>query len=248
MTAEAEANAGLKATIRQLIGLQEIDAQIVALEARRDQIPLQIEAQVRAVQKAERALEGVQKKALDLRKTIDQRNLDVKSYDEKIHNSKVKLNDITTNDAYKAMLSQIAGFETDRGRVEEDILELSYKLDEMQPVIDSAKKDVDAAKREHDVRQKELQTEAGTQDEKIDALKAKRGEFTTGLVPDAADLYERVSRIRKGNAIAPVRDSHCQGCMMNLTLQEVSKLTACKELVACRTCSRMLYLPEALDR
>ena len=34
---------------------------------------------------------------------------------------------------------------------------------------------------------------------------------------------------------------------MNLTLQEMSILIACKEVLFCRTCSRILYLEEIVD-
>jgi predicted nucleic acid-binding Zn-ribbon protein len=237
----------MKKTLKQLTLLQEIDAKVHALKIRRDEIPRQIEEQVRAVARARDRLNDVENRARELKKSLDGKNLELKDCEQKIYQKEVQLNTITTNDAYKAMLREIAGLKADKSRVEDGILEISYSQDDVAGEIESCKKEVAAAEKEHELRQAELGEQAGKLDVEIEALIGQREARAREIDPETLSQYERVLTRRHGQALAPVRDQHCQGCQMKLTLQEMTVVMACKELLTCRTCSRLLYLEQVVD-
>ena len=59
--------------------------------------------------------------------------------------------------------------------------------------------------------------------------------------------YNRLSNIQGGKAIVPVIGNVCGGCSMNITTQTLNELMSSKDLVFCRSCSRILYLDENSD-
>jgi len=237
----------MKKTLKKLTLLQEIDTKIHALVSRRDEIPRQIEEQVQTLGRAQRRQHDLEEHALEQRKAVDARTLELRRCEEKVYQKDVQLNTISTNDAYKAMLREIEGLKADRSRIEDTILELSYAQDEMAERIAGARKDVDAARKEHDLRQAELGQQSGLIEQEIDTLRAQRGTHLEGVDRDTLAAYDRILGHRGGRALAVVRDRHCQGCQMQLTLQEVNLLMGAKELLTCRTCSRILYMDEVLD-
>lgn len=237
----------MKKTLKRLSLLQEIDAKVHALRARRDEIPRQIEEQVRAVARAKDRLADLESRSRELKKSVDGKNLQLKDYEQKIYQKEVQLNTISTNEAYKTMLREIEGLKADKSRVEDAILEISYAQDDVQSEIVACRKDVAAAEQEHRLRQTELDEQAGHLDEEIGKLMQQREARAREIDSDALTIYDRVLAHRNGHALVPVRDQHCQGCQMNLTLQEMTVVMACKELLTCRTCSRILYLEDVID-
>jgi len=237
----------MKKTLKQLTLLQEIDAKVHALKVRRDEIPRQIEEQVRAVARARDRLSDVENRSRELKKSLDGKNLELKGYEQKIYQKEVQLNTITTNEAYKAMLREIEGLKADKSRVEAATLEISYAQDDVADEIEAGKKEVAAAVKEHELRQTELGEQAGRLEVEIKGLIEQREARAREIDPEALSQYERVLTRRNGRALVAVRDQHCQGCQMKLTLQEMTVVMACRELLTCRTCSRLLYLEDVVD-
>ena len=71
-----------------------IDAKVHALRTRRDEIPRQIEEQVRAVARAKERLADVENRSRELRKSVDGKNLKLKDCEQKIYQKEVQLNTI----------------------------------------------------------------------------------------------------------------------------------------------------------
>ena len=237
----------MKKTLKMLTLLQEIDGRVHAMKIRQAEIPNQIEEQVRAVERAVAREKELEDLTREVQKSVKAKNLELKGCEEKIYQKEVQLNEISTNDAYKAMLKEIAGLKADKSLVEDEILELSYKEDEIKIQIGEAQKELAAARNEHDLRKAELDEQAKALERQIEELRASRNRSVVGVDRDVLAQYDRILQHRGGQGLAAVRDKHCQGCQMNLTLQEMSILIACKEVLFCRTCSRILYLEEIVD-
>jgi len=50
-----------------------------------------------------------------------------------------------------------------------------------------------------------------------------------------------------GEGLAPIEGNVCQGCFSSITPNDRSRLISALELVVCRSCSRIIYLPEVLQ-
>ena len=71
--------------------------------------------------------------------------------------------------------------------------------------------------------------------------------FPTELVeqiePGVLNHYQRSVSKRGETAVVPVIDGACQGCFMKVTPETVNALKRGVDLIFCKTCSRILYLP-----
>ena len=66
--------------------------------------------------------------------------------------------------------------------------------------------------------------------------------------PDIREQYQRVIRQRGAEAMAVVESGACMGCNMSVTSQMLNDLINCDTLVFCRSCGRILYMAEEMEK
>jgi predicted nucleic acid-binding Zn-ribbon protein len=67
------------------------------------------------------------------------------------------------------------------------------------------------------------------------------------LLPvDVRENYQRVVRAKGEDALAPIQGEICGGCNQRVLLNMLADLRMSK-LVFCKTCGRLLYLPQEID-
>ena len=88
----------------------------------------------------------------------------------------------------------------------------------------------------------------------VERLAVERREKIREVSTDALQTYERVRRKHK-DALALVEgtidraagrignDLHCSACYMTITANDAVKVLGRKELVTCKSCVRILYVP-----
>ena len=59
-------------------------------------------------------------------------------------------------------------------------------------------------------------------------------------------IYDRAFQAH-GEGLAPIENNVCQGCFSSVTPNDRSRLISGRELVVCRSCQRIVYLPEVLQ-
>ncbi len=145
------------------------------------------------------------------------------------------------------MLTEIGGIKADDSLVEEEIIKL---MDE----IEIARKEIT---REKDLFKKEEQDVQGEKDrirereKEVDSrlleLSAQREKIVPGIEVKILTRYEKVLKNREGLAIVPVEGGACKGCHMNLPPQVVSEAKLKEDIIACGSCSRILYVDDDVE-
>jgi predicted nucleic acid-binding Zn-ribbon protein len=59
-------------------------------------------------------------------------------------------------------------------------------------------------------------------------------------------IYNHVRSRGKLNAVVPIENGNCSACRISLAPQVIVEATKAKALVACESCQRIIYRPEAL--
>jgi predicted nucleic acid-binding Zn-ribbon protein len=75
---------------------------------------------------------------------------------------------------------------------------------------------------------------------KIDALQVTRDKIAAGIRPDYLKRYGAI-RMRRGLAVATVRNGTCLGCNMNVPPQLFNTLQRGNTLETCPYCHRIVY-------
>ena len=66
--------------------------------------------------------------------------------------------------------------------------------------------------------------------------------MVSGYPPQAMAVYDTISKIRGGHAVALVKRDSCQGCRIALARTELQAIRATQNIVQCGSCSRILVI------
>ena len=77
----------------------------------------------------------------------------------------------------------------------------------------------------------------------IARLEAELRQSEATLPKEIHDLYARIVRKKGEDALAIIENQYCGGCNQQIPLNYCNMVTL-GQPVACKTCGRLLYLPE----
>lgn len=228
------------ATLREL---HRIHRQLADLHERLEQGPKQIRIRTAGVAQAEEQLAKLNADVKAARVAIDQKQLQLKASEGKVIDLKVKLNQANSNREYQALREQIAADEMAGSVLADEILEAMEKVDGMKALVPEAEKHVAKAKEELAKTQQHVREQDELLRGDIKRLEAALQEAESGLPDDFREVYQRVVKAKGQDAMAPVEGSSCGGCYQQLTANTVNEINMGR-VVLCRSCGRVLYLPE----
>jgi predicted nucleic acid-binding Zn-ribbon protein len=232
-----------KVDISLLRTLHRIQRQLSDLRERLDRGPRQVRAADANVKRLEEALAETKAQAKAHRVAIDQKQLQLKAGEEKIKDLRRKLNAAASNREYQALLEQIAADEMANSVLTDEILEALEESDVFNKNIADAEAAMLAAKKKAD----EVRGEVAKQEPLLKAdlarLEAELRQSESGLPADVRELYMRVVRQKGDDALAVVENQCCGGCNQQVPINLCSQIMLGRP-VACKTCGRLLYMPE----
>lgn len=234
--------------IAPLIRLQELDrtldaarANVARMAPQRAALEAEKAARTAALDSSKKALT----EALSQKKNLE---LDIDAKDQAVRKHSGELNNVKSNDAYKALLHEIEAAKTQKIVLEDQVLVLMEKIENFQK--DAKASDATASQDQAALDQKiaAVDAEKARLDAAILAQMAERDAFAATCPPDARERYEAIQRGRVGFvAVVPVKDMTCGGCRTRLTADTVNQAMKGKDLVACDSCSRILFIPPKVE-
>jgi hypothetical protein len=223
--------------------LHRIHRQLSDLKERLDRGPKQIFANQTNVQHREELLNQAKVEAKSLRIAADQKQLQLKSSEDKVKDLRRKLNAASNNREYQALLEQIAADEMANSVLADEILEALEKIDAFQANIAEADAAATAARQKAEQIDDEVAQLKPSLTADIDRLEAELRESEATLPEEVRQVYRRIVRGRGEDALAVVEDQYCGGCNQQIQLNMLNQIML-GQPVFCKTCGRLLYLPE----
>ncbi len=234
----------MTATSREVIdrlrALQDLDARLARLDREIHDGPKAVETYLRAVAAVDARLAQVEERNKLLRAQAKIRENEVKVAEGKVEKLNQQASEVKTNREFTAIRSEIANAKLEVGRVEDEILKIMEAAEQLDKLATTA--------REERAREsKKYEAEKSKVDAAIDGLRAHRAELAkerptlTKDVPAATlAIYERVLQAR-GNAVVPLEQDFCSGCLERLTRNDCLAILNSARMVQCKSCSRILY-------
>ena len=234
-----------KENIQQLIFLQNQDTVLDNLKKEMDQVPVDIGV-IRGALDLEKAhLNETKNKIITLEKKKKEKELEVGQKEESAKSRGQQLNQVKTNEAFKALQGEIDAAKAEANQIETEILEIMEQLDSCKKEekdLLAAFKGVEAkANAEiavHEAKLKELQG-------KFEAAKVVCEQAAAPVPPEAMKVYNHIRSRGKINAVVPMDGGLCSACRINLTPQVIIEVTKGKNMILCESCQRILYKPDA---
>lgn len=226
--------------------LHRIHTQLSDLQGRISAGPRQIAAHTAQVETVEAGKTGVLEEIKKAKMAADQKQLQLKSAESKINDLGAKLNACKTNREYQLLTEQIAADKMATKVLEDEILEGLERIDTVKKTLPSAEAAVAAARQTLAEIKARVATEATQLDSEVRRLGVELAVTERELPDDVRNLYDRAVKQKGAEGMAPLEGESCGGCFRQITGNMYSELLTGK-VVMCRSCGRLLYLPERVS-
>ena len=228
-------------TLRLLIELQEIEKKVRALAKQKARAPIQIAMMQEEESKAEGRLaekEEMHKSAQRLRKELEREVEDLEGRKSK---SKLRLLEVKSNKEYQATLKEIDDIEDLIRRREDQIIEQMEVAESLANEIREHERLRSEAHKRLEQEGAQLEKEAAKADTLIASLEQEKERIKPQIPAEMWQKYQLLSANRGGVALAPVNQSTCQVCHMNLPPQLFIDLQRNEKMMHCPNCQRIIY-------
>jgi predicted nucleic acid-binding Zn-ribbon protein len=206
--------------------------------------PRQVAAHEARVAAAEAARTAAQDEAKKAKMAADQKQLQLKTSETKLGDLEGKLNACKTNREYQLLGEQIAADKMAMKVLEDEILEALERVDTVRGSIPAAEAVVKEAGRVLADAKARVAAEGRNLTGEADRLRGELETHERELPADVRAVYDRIVRQKAEDGLAPVEGESCGGCFRQITGNMQSELLMGR-MVTCRTCGRLLYVPES---
>ncbi len=227
--------------LRILVQLQEIDFRIAEIVVKQKNLPSIIASMRSKLDKAQQELSEASE-SFDSA-TRDRKSLEssLKDAESKVTKLKEKIPEIKTNKEYHALLKEIDTAGQEKSDIEEKILILFERLDELK-VKRSEKEHV--VKEEEKVFNKEkeiIEKDFDQLAELLKELESQKAEIVSHMEAKLFSEYNRLLADKKGLAVVTVKNEHCLGCHIRIPPQIFAEMKKNDKVSYCPNCKRILY-------
>jgi predicted nucleic acid-binding Zn-ribbon protein len=234
--------------IPQLLELERLDQIIASSRAELDSLPKQLreaDAKLNGARAAVAAAKEAHMQALGQRKKLE---LDVEQWKSRAKKYREQTSSVKTNEAYKALLHEVATAEAEVAKGEDQVLDQMMVLEEVDRRVKRTEAELREAEQVIAAEKKQMQVQFGGKSKKLEAATAERGELAKKVPEDLLELYTRVAKRHPGTAMAEARGEQCRSCGMRVLPHVIQMLQTetDEEVFRCETCGRILYSLEPI--
>src|SRR6202035_5046257 len=198
--------------IPHLIELQRVDHQIAVLRA-------ELEAYPKRIRDAETKLGGASADLASAKEAHAQVVAERKKFEfdgqqwkDRARKYRDQSGAVKTNEAYKALLHEIANAEAEVAKAEDRQLDVMMSGEEFERRVRHAEADLKEAETSVAADRKEIHARYDEKQKLLKVALAERERIAAPVPKDLLELYERIAKRHNGTAMAQVRDDQCRGC------------------------------------
>ena len=224
--------------------LQKIDQEEAVLRADLDALPKRMreaDAKLSGARAAVLSAKEAHTHGLTDRKKLE---LDVQQWKDRAKKYRDQTGSVKTNEAYKALLHEIANAEAQAAKDEDLVLDKMMAIEELERRVRHFEADLKESEQAIAIEKKQIEVRYGDEKKKLQALLVEREAIARKVPETLIELYARIAKKHPGAAMAEVRTDQCRGCGMRVLPHIIQMLRTenDEEVFRCETCGRILYL------
>jgi uncharacterized protein len=229
-----------------LLELQKTDHEIAALRANLEAAPKRIrenDAKLNSARAAVAAAKDAFAQTVAARKKTE---FEVSEWRERAKKFRAQTSAVKTNEAYKALLHEIANAETEMAKLEDIQLDQMMSAEEADKNVKASESALRESEQTIAAERKDIENRAREVNRKMLADISLRDKIAAQIPEEVLAVYTRAGKRHHGVALAAAVNQQCRGCGMRLlphVYQEVYKPENL-ELQTCETCGCILYPAE----
>ncbi|MBI4465151.1 MAG: hypothetical protein HY647_10640 [Acidobacteria bacterium] len=234
-------------SLKLLIELQQLDTTSAGLEAEIRSLPEKIAGIESQLSDHIQQVEADRKLLAENQRLRRKRENDIAVLREKISRFRDQTFEVKTNEQYRALLHEIEYHEAQIGKIEDDVLTAMIEAEALEKKLREAERALEAERSRAQQEIAEARQKKQEDEEKLQAVQRQRAEIQSQLPAETYRVYERVARLRRGWAVAPVENGACGACYVRLRPQAYNEVRTNEQILTCESCYRILYCaPEAV--
>ena len=228
--------------LQHLIELQNLETAIEEAKRRIAAHPQRVADADTRLAHAKEAVEAAKQRLKASQEARREQEKEAATYQSRLSKFKDQLSAVKTNREYQAMQHEIETAQKELGVVEERVIERMVEADSLSADVKKTEQALTAQQKEVDAEKKTLTEELVTVEAALKDATEKRQALVKSLSPHLVALFEQVSRVRKGVAIAvATRDGLCSACHVRLRPQVFQEIRRNDQIIQCPSCNRILY-------
>lgn len=231
----------LKEQIRLLIELQKAESEMMRIENRKKILPellIRLDEEFNAVRAS---VEENAQRLEELNKDRKDREDKLKRGHESLRKAKDRLTEVKTNKEYQSMLKEIEGLEQKNSEIEDGVLVLLERIDQMKTGVQAKEREFDMQRKEYGEKKNRIEDEMAMLEGEYARHNHTSRELRKEIQSDILKRYDSIKNIRNGLAVVPAWKEVCQGCHMNIPPQMYIELQRDSDLKYCPQCNRIMY-------
>nr|MQY69379.1 hypothetical protein [Bacillota bacterium] len=148
---------------------------------------------------------------------------------------------VKSKDEFAALDKEVSHVESEKEEIEDLLLELMEKEEELTQFLPSFKVKAEAEKNELDREKKVLISGLKELTSKGEKFQEEREKLIPRLNPVLLEQYEKLRQLKNELAVVPIKDDICEGCNVKVPPSLIGRIKRGKEIVYCENCNRILY-------
>jgi len=229
-----------------LLELQKTDNEIAALRASIEAAPKRIRENEAKLTGWRGAVAAAKESLAQVAAARKKTEFEASEWRERIKKFKSQTSAVKTNEAYKALLHEIANAEAEMAKLEDVQLDQMMAVEEAEKNVKASEASLRDSEQSIAAERKEIENHAREKNRKMLADISAREKIAAQIPDEILDVYARAAKRHHGVALAEAVNEQCRGCGMRLlphTYQEIRRLDS-QEIHTCETCGCILYAAE----
>ena len=229
-----------------LLELQKTDNEIAALRANLEAAPKRIRENDAKLNGARAAVATAKEALAQLVATRKKSDFEVAEWRERVKKFKSQTSAVKTNEAYKALLHEIANAETEIGKLEDVQLEQMMISEEAEKKVKSTEAALAESEKTITAERKQIENAAREVNRKMLGDISVREKLAAQIPEEVLNIYARAAKRHHGQALAEAVNEQCRGCGMRLLphLYQQVYQPQDHDIHTCETCGCILYAAE----
>ena len=224
-----------------LLRFQDLDAEIYRLNREKNLKPAVLERSRQLLEVQKGRLSAAEKDLRDLQVKRKAKEVDLETKEGQVKKYQIQLYQVKSNKEYASLQNEIAGLKVDNSLLEEEILRLMEEADQKRVQVDQVKQETERLMQVYRQEEERIQKEIEVLEKEMEHLLKRRQAFIPEVDPKLLSRYERILAGRGGMGMAPIDETSCLGCHMQLPPQVINEARLREKIVTCENCSRILY-------
>ncbi len=227
--------------IEQLVMLQRIDGEMIALKSELENAPMEIQSLERKYQDVEGSRSLVREKLEYLTDQLRRLETDIEEDHVRLRKSKSKMMMVGNSKEYHAMVREMDSLEKLNRSRDEEKAAFSEELERQGTQDSELSAKADALHQELETARAGLAQRIESARKRLDSLDVMRKEACSVLPKPILSRYEFIRSRLANPVIVSVDNGVCSGCNISIPPQAYIELQKGQQILSCPNCQRLIY-------